>query len=378
MDYEKKLELAMAGIEPYRPDGQNSVYTFSNISTGNTHPPAYIVAFVFLAMLKFENYGSAEKVWWHTYFKYKNVPFLIRDYKFGSWSLESKDDIESAKKLVPEVEGKIRRASRYADKLLEAEFKKVIQKGEFYIHNAYRKLRDAYEFYRTETEIALDIVTKHHEKRSAEKPDTHRAVQLHNESLDLQTRLVYRSVPLMTSFFSLLEFIVDVFFAFEQIHLSFFEFRNLSWQDRFKKVIPLESGSDYIRLYEKLVGIKSQYRNPLAHGLTNESALLVPFPFAGLVPISYEHLSKSIHFGYVQISAKSIQELLNSFGEFLNRMSDEEPFCYYMLYMESGFSIPVAKEDVSSIRAMMTDPDHFEQYLQDRSRYGDAITNRDI
>ena len=52
MDYEKKLELAMAGIEPYRPDGQNSVYTFSNISTGNTHPPAYIVAFVFLAMLK--------------------------------------------------------------------------------------------------------------------------------------------------------------------------------------------------------------------------------------------------------------------------------------------------------------------------------------
>jgi hypothetical protein len=83
MDYEKKFELAMAGIEPYRPDGQNSVYTFSNISTGNTHPPAYIVAFVFLAMLKFENYGSAEKVWWHTYFKYKNVPFLIRDYKLG-------------------------------------------------------------------------------------------------------------------------------------------------------------------------------------------------------------------------------------------------------------------------------------------------------
>ena len=59
-------------------------------------------------------------------------------------------------------------------------------------------------------------------------------------------------------------------------------------------------------------------------------------------------------------------------------LSDEEPFCYYMLYMESGFSIPVAKEDVSSIRAMMTDPDHFEQYLQDRSRYEDAITNRDI
>ena len=59
--------------------------------------------------------------------------------------------------------------------------------------------------------------------------------------------------------------------------------------------------------------------------------------FAGLVPISYEHLSKSIHFGYVQISAKSIQELLNSFGEFLNRMSDEEPFCYYMLYMEWVF-----------------------------------------
>lgn len=361
MSYEKKLVSAMSGIEPYKPTGSDSIYTFQNVSTGNIDPPAYIAAFVFLAVLKFENYGSAEKVWWHTYFKYKNFPFLIRDYKFGSWSIESKGDVEAAKRLAPEIRGKIQQASRYADKLLEREFKKNIEKGEFYINNAYHKLRNAYEFYRSETETTLKKLAKHQDKRSTEKARLHRAVQLHNEEINLENRLVYRSFPLMTSFFSLLEFILDVFFAFEQLQLSFFEFRNLPWQERFKKVVPLKSGTNFTRLYEKIVNIKNQYRNPLAHGLTNESALLIPFPFAGLVPLSYEHLSKSIHFGYVQISAKSIQELLNTFSEFLNLISDQEPFCYYILYIESGFSIPVAKEAVSSLRAMMTDRDGFEQ-----------------
>jgi hypothetical protein len=142
-----KLLSAMSGIEPYEPKDDDSLFTFKNISTGNIIPPAYIVAFVFFSPLGFKNYGGFEKIWWHTYFKYKDYLFLIRDFKFGSWSLESRGNIESAKTLVPEIVGKIRNASRYADRLLQLEFKKTIDQGEFYINNGYGKLSRIYEFY---------------------------------------------------------------------------------------------------------------------------------------------------------------------------------------------------------------------------------------
>jgi len=373
-----KLLSAMSGIEPYEPKDDDSLFTFKNISTGNIIPPAYIVAFVFFSPLGFKNYGGFEKIWWHTYFKYKDYLFLIRDFKFGSWSLESRGNIESAKTLVPEIVGKIRNASRYADRLLQLEFKKTIDQGEFYINNGYGKLSRIYEFYVSEVRSALDKLLKFQAKMATEKSDLKNFARRHNKRLGLENILTYRCIPMMMAFFSLLEFILDVFYAFEQPALSFFDFRRLTWQERLKKVVSLKPGTDMTHLYERLVNIKTQYRHPLTHGLTNESSLLVPFPFAGLVPVSYEHLSKTVHYGFVQISQNSAREMMEAFAAFLGLIAHQEPYSYYVLYSEYGFSIPVTKQAVSAIRNEMKDYDSFEEYLQAKSRYQDMIANRDI
>ena len=52
------------------------------------NPPLYIIEIIFFGLLKFKNFGSMDKVWWHTYFRYKDFLFMIRDYKFNSWSIE--------------------------------------------------------------------------------------------------------------------------------------------------------------------------------------------------------------------------------------------------------------------------------------------------
>jgi hypothetical protein len=373
-----KLLSAMSSIEPYEPKDDDSLFPFINISTGNTIPPAYIVAFVFFSPLGFKNYGGFEKIWWHTYFKYKDCPFLIRDFKFGSWSLESRGDIEAAKSLVPEIAGKIRNASRYADRLLQLEFKKKIDQGQFYINNGYGKLSRAYKFYVSEVQSALDKLLKFQAKPASEKPDLKDFARRHNKRLLLENVLTYRCYPMMMSFFSLLEFILDVFYAFEQPDLSFFDFRRLTWRERLKKVVSLKPSTDMTHLYERLVNIWTQYRHPLTHGLTNESSFLFPFPFAGLVPDSYEHLSKTVHYGSVQIPQDFAREMMEAFAAFLGLIAHQEPYSYYVLYSEYGFSIPVTKQAVSAIRNEMKDYDSFEESLQAKSEYQDMIENRDI
>lgn len=368
----------MSGIEPHEPQDGDSIFSYKNVSTGNYDPPAYIVAFVFFFVLGYKNFGGFEKVWWHTYFRYKNILFLIRDYKFGTWSLEAKTDIEAAKDLVPELKGKIRSAARHADKILKTEFKAEIEKGQFYINNGYGKLSSTYEFYLEETKAAVVALDEFVAQEAGKKHDMQEIVDSHNKRLHLEMVVTYRTIPLITAFFSLLEFLLDVFYAFQQPELSFFEYRNLSWQDRFKSTIPLQPGNDFTKHYEQLVNIRSQYRNPFTHGLTNESSLLVPFSFAGLVPVSFEHLSNTVHYGFVQMSSNTVKEIISTFSNFLDLIGNEEPYCYYVLYVDYGFPVPVAKQAVESIVKEMTDYEGFKEYLQARSHYEDDVTNRDI
>ena len=100
-----------------------------------------------------------------------------------------------------------------------------------------------------------------------------------------------------------------------------------------KRLINLNKYSKLKKYYERLIIIKRNYRNPLSHELINESALLIPFSFGGLVPISYEHLSDTIHFGFVQITVKSAIGLI-IFKEFLQELSNLEPFSFYLKFAE--------------------------------------------
>jgi hypothetical protein len=132
--------------------------------------------------------------------------------------------------------------------------------------------------------------------------------------------------------------------------MSFFEFRRLNWEYRFKAVIPLNTGGKVPREYERILKIKALFRNPLTHGLTNATSLLVPVTFGGLVPATYEHLESSVHFGTTAISKEVALEALGTFERLLTHFSSELPYAYYMRYLDSGFSIPVQESSIREIK----------------------------
>ena len=92
---------------------------FITVSLGNFDPPSYIVEIIFLNVLGFPNYGPEEKVRWHTFFRFNNNVYMIRDYKFDTWSLECTRDTETLEKDIGFIKWRIKKAARYLDKILK-------------------------------------------------------------------------------------------------------------------------------------------------------------------------------------------------------------------------------------------------------------------
>jgi hypothetical protein len=378
MSDRKKLIKAMQGIEIYEPKPDDSAFSYENVSTNNYSPPAYIVAFIFFYIFNFKSYGRMDKVLWHTFLKYKNQVFMIRDFKFGSWSLAAKENIPEAKELVPEILGKIKCASRYADRMLKRELKRKIINGDFFIKNQYYKLQGSYDFYLNETNEALQqIINSNH----TDVPVTHEIPNIAdrlNEDFRLREILAYRALPLMISFFSLLDFLLEAFFAFEQHKMNLIDFRNLSWRERFKKVFSLKKDSRISKIYDKILNVKDRFRDPIVHGLSSEISLLVSTGFSGLIPVSYEYLTDTVHYGYEQMEQHDIEKMINNFERFLFIISRLKPYCFYILFLKFGFAIPIKKDDMIEIKKKMKNYETFKNYLERLSMYETMMINRDF
>jgi len=373
----EKIIKIFTGFNPVGDNDYERSFEFQNISTGNYDPPAYIVRIILIELLGLPDYGPMEKVWWHTVFNYKNKTFLIRDYKFGSWSIEGETADELAQKIVSEIKKKIKIASNNLDKILYAHLKYYAQNGNFFIKNLSRSLSSIYYFYLQKTKDAIDDV-RNLKTSKVSKESNSLIADSWNENLKLTKTTFCYVYSMIHAFYSYLEFILDVIYAFEQPNIDFWEFRKKCWNDRFKMLFNLKIRA-LNKIYVKLLEYKNKYRNPLSHGLTNEISILVPLPASGLVPLSYQFLSNELYYGLMGMNDINIAEqIIETFSSFLDYMNKSEPYSYYLRYAEWGFEIPVNKKDVEKIKNRMTNMEDFEEYLKGEAAYTDTIINREI
>jgi hypothetical protein len=376
MDEIEKIHL---GLKDFRVIEQKSIDSskFMNLITGIHDPPSYIVRILLLGILDLRDYGRMDKVFWHTFFEFKDKPFMIRDCKFGSWTIEGLGDDEATLKLATEIQNKIRKASKKLNKVLSRELKSFIEKGDFYLNNVYLKLVDIYDFYEAKVSDEIKIYGELEKDGDRAKGPTD-VIELFNAKLAQERVISNYSFAYVLIFFSFMEFLLDVIFAFEQPEKEFSEFRKDSWYDRFKLVFPINENGELKRLYDDLVRIKNTYRNPLAHGLTNELNLLVSLPHSGLVPLSYEYLSTELSYSLAGIGRDDASKITDTFSGFLRFIENKEPYKYYILYIKYGFPIPLDTKEIVKIKKKMTTCEDFENYLEKRIEYEDMIINRDL
>lgn len=447
---EDKIKLIFKDLKVQNPREIDPLYGFRNILLKNFDPPVYIVRLIFIDILKLKDYGKMDRVWWHTYFRFQGYDFKIRDYKFGSWTLEVNceekyiirkeikpgiffetiDEDSDLYKVSLLILSKLKKAAKILIPYFKNEYLDDSKIENYYIYNTYEKLESIYLFFKNRLELALQkynslLVKKDNTNFRKKLKIEHKVgtplrdiiqdigdplskllnefnfsqklIENHNNEIEdgkVKGFIIYDryaviieeaekeisnfSFALITIFFSILEFILEIFYLFQNRKIGLKDFKSKSWDFKFKYIFPIQNDKGIKKLYDAFREIKSKYRNPLSHGLLNEINYLIPVPLYGLKPISYEYLTDKIHYRDIPIKKEDAIQLKNNFDDFLNYIKKITPYNYYVLFLKFGFPVPIKEDKIKELKSEMTSIEEFLEYLMDRSEYENAIINREI
>jgi len=358
--FKQKLKAAFHGVS----DIGHRVDCPFRIKSGILAPPSYMTKLALFLIGDFTDCGGGDKVEWSTFVNYEDTNFEIRDWKRSSWTIEASKDSDQARAAGQKLEKKISRVAARLDKALSKELEASISTAEFMLNNPYVKIRYAYEWFR---ERARKI-TETPPQNQRELTPTTLAHLLNPPGL---TERVLHGYAMAGFYYSSLEFLLNVFYAFSDRNLDFLTFRKSSWQERFLAILPVADKPDLARIYEKLLHLKTDFRDELFHGFGGAENLLVNLPGIGLVPISYEASTRSIHFSSLTMDASFVDAAVQTFDEFDVWLQNNLPWSCYVEYAESGFEIPFYGKGLEEIKRVVEHPDDFSEWLDEEAVYRD-------
>lgn len=387
---ERKIRLILKDLKPLELD-DDPLQKFNGIQKKYfSNPPHYLVRLILIGILDFKNYGRWDTIYWHTFLEYRRLKFAVHDNKFGSWTISSKGTIKSGvrpkarnkkvEKLEEEIHGKIEKAAKKLNPILKEYFETKKEKENFYLNNVYSgQLKPTFDFFKEKVE---DSIRKY---REMEEDIVERLQKNHNIWFrkKQEKKISYFTFALMSSFYSILEFLLDAFYAFEQKDIEFDYFKKKSWDWRFKQVLPEEGkineNKELKKIYDDIFRVKEDYRNPLSHGLSNKANLLFKFPGAGLVPLSYEYLEEKINYNLTIMEIEESENILRTFEHFFNFLQFNEPYRFFLEYIGySDFPIPLDSKEIEKIKNKMKSPENFEIFLERKAKKMELIINREI
>ena len=363
------------------PKSDIELHLSTAISFRNFDPPSYLVGLVLFKVMGFTKFRDTDKIHWFTKFKYKKFYFIIHDYKFGTWTIRAKNqDIEKNAKrvteLIGEIHTKVQKSAKYYNKILADLLFEQIEREEVFFNNVFDRLHRPFAFFNDKINEAIERRDKAKVEVIKETTSFGEVTTYLDHKILVGMEIEHYIFAQMNSFFSILEFLLDCFFAFERPKLTFKDFQKLYWMDKFKSIFNIEKGELKV-LYDTLLIIKETYRNPLSHGLNNEVNFLVNIDGEGLVPINYEFMKNKPNFSLMTIPFEKCLLIQKTFNEIFSYFSKEKPLKYYFEFIKSNFPIPLEEKLIAEITSNRTSDDKWGKYLEYRTYMSDMIMNRD-
>ena len=366
---EAYIRHLLAGLTPIDLD---ELPEFSNVKTGISDPPGYVLRLLLIGLLRFPDLGPDEKVRWQTVFRFKGQDFLVRDFKFDTWTIEAAMP-DQAKPLVVELEGRLRGAAGKLDAALIDELRGEVKAERYWLVNSFFRLNALYEDYRERTRASVAAFDEI-------KDQPGKGIEVYNARIRAQARAAHDAFGLLGAFFSLLEFLLLGMYALHRSVGAFADFEALSVDDQLRELLPTTTDKEWDKIYNRVIQLRKSYRNPLHHGLSDEEVgVLVEARGVGLVPLSYRYLADRLRFGYsLGVEIDEVRAMLATSEDLLEAVQGRDPYHYYFAYLKGGFPIPIRLDEAAKVRRYMTSHREFAVYVSDRERHEDDLINRDI
>lgn len=282
--------------------------------------PYYLIYLLFVELLDFSYSGEEEKISFTIPIKYKENTFLLQHRKLGMALLSTNKSLESdSKKIVKLVNKAIDKAKPffdyYANKASNANALNIINNSlAFY---------DRYNFQLELYKRKLKELTNYSNQKTIESgldDPISDFVNRHNHINLLQREKKWIAISVIDSFFSLTEHIFIHASIIQGKLLTKSEIAKLTiseWKEKFKKCIDISIPYN-LEIFNKLLCIKNNVRNHLAHGAfgKNNESFQIHSP-VGAIPMVLSPTTSKFSIGEnLKFTDDQIIKILEEFIEY--------------------------------------------------------------
>ncbi|HKO46873.1 MAG TPA: hypothetical protein VJV79_04080 [Polyangiaceae bacterium] len=317
--------------------------------------------------------GREEKIAWSVWFSFKGATYAFEMRKFGLRLLCQPENLD--KPLTREVLGKARALTDIVEAFLSDGFaQKQLEAGSFTVQNLYGTLEERYRFLRDQAKLAYERPppppeTGTHEfgtwyRHDSERPD--------REGGTLGAAAV-------DAYFSRMEHLLCLAAGFANVPLpegDFLAFLAEGWRAKARAMLDL-GRPETKSFYDKLLAVREEWRNPLAHGgfLSNGGSLYFHLPGIGALPAQLRRTPTGVKLKFTMqhSSFKEVMELFDGFDEHMKA----GPLRHAVQWAEAGMDVAFDEHSRRSYACASKSEEAFEHFLEGTQRAEDQAANMD-
>ena len=341
-------------------------------------PPGFpipdLVFFGLTQLLDLPFYGPEEKMRWGVAFEFRGAIFAFELRKFGLRFLCEPANLDS--RLVTEVLGRARGLTDVVESYLADELvPNALASGQVTVPNLYSQLDRRYLFLRAK---ALDAYAQPPPapesgvSKGGSRWTRFDAGRPEREGGALATAAV-------DAFFSRSEFFFVVASAMREAPMVDGGLQAIlmaGWQDRARLLLDLRDPATK-GLYDELVAIREEWRNPLAHGglHVGGASLYFHVPGVAALPFRLRRTPGGVKARF-RLNEESFESILRVFDRFDDALS-VGPLRFAKKWAESGLDVAFDEKSLSEYRGAMESDAVFGEYIEYMSGMADMHANMD-
>ena len=375
MDIEAIRREARAAISPLKPV-RSEVFGGARSNAGRELPEYYLVYFLLVDLLGFQNLGRGEKVAWSIPVDLNREVLFIEHRKMGLGVFWSRDT--DSEETAAEVVRLVRRGVKVSRPYFDWRAQDAVMRSEVNVRNKSNQLYDRFQY-------LLDL----YEAKRIESEESYTVTRSGFRLPDygMRRQMEWLALSVIESFFSWSEHVF--------IHLAILQSRCTTgngvkelagdeWGAKFKTALDI---SDPIlkRYYDELVSIRNQVRNFVAHGAFGKDGEAFLFHSgAGAVPVQLPHLQGHHSYRFrdsLSLSRRndgssnhSAIELIQDFIQCIR----SGPLAPAWIYLDSGEDLVLTMASSGEYSLAMASLENMAQFMEYLSYMNDMYINMDF
>jgi hypothetical protein len=401
-ELEKVRESARRAILPIKPTSTVShaardiLFTAKRTNASRDLPPYYLVYFLLVDLLGFQNLGRFEKLDWSIPVDLDGVVYLIEYRKsgLGVFAGDTPNSEQQARRIV----ALLKKATKAANPFFKWTADRAIRDSKINIRNVARQLYERYLYFAglfVEKSIETQARKREHEIEQDQRELDIAAYSVKARDQRSPSELVamfdvpWARLAQDSNWLALAA--VDSFFAWTEhifIHLAILQGRVITgeevvqlaqsdWGAKFKRALDIND-TTLKRYFDELIVVRRQLRNFVAHGSFGKEGEAFSFhSSAGAVPVVLDHKPSRFRLSLTPEIAFDNQQALLTIEKFISCLwsGQREPAKLYIQESDLPLILPMASD--GSYAAAMVSVEGMKALVDRVMKQADAAANMD-